>query len=71
MLGDEIGTTVGTVEHLLAALRGLAVDNCYIEIDGKEVPTFAAVKLALIDRKPGDTVALRSTRTSRRSCGRR
>jgi len=38
VIGDETGTTVGTVEHLLAALRGLAVDNCYIEIDGKEVP---------------------------------
>jgi UDP-3-O-[3-hydroxymyristoyl] N-acetylglucosamine deacetylase len=38
VLGDEAGVSVGTVEHLLAALRGLAVDNCYIEIDSKEVP---------------------------------
>ena len=30
VLGDESGVTVGTVEHLLAALRGLSIDNCYI-----------------------------------------
>lgn len=38
VIGDEHGHTVGTVEHLLAALRGLSVDNCYIEIDSQEVP---------------------------------
>jgi UDP-3-O-[3-hydroxymyristoyl] N-acetylglucosamine deacetylase len=38
VLGDESGVTVGTVEHLLAALRGLSIDNCYIEIDAREVP---------------------------------
>ena len=32
------GTTVATVEHLLAALRGLGVDNAAIEVDGNEVP---------------------------------
>ena len=38
VIGDERGTTVGTVEHLLSALRGLSVDNCFIEIDSREVP---------------------------------
>ena len=38
VIGDEAGVTVGTVEHLLAALRGLSIDNLYIEIDSKEVP---------------------------------
>ncbi len=38
VIGDERGTTVGTVEHLLSALRGLSVDNCSIEIDSREVP---------------------------------
>jgi UDP-3-O-[3-hydroxymyristoyl] N-acetylglucosamine deacetylase len=38
VLGDDSGVTVGTVEHLLAALRGLSIDNCYIEIDSREVP---------------------------------
>jgi UDP-3-O-[3-hydroxymyristoyl] N-acetylglucosamine deacetylase len=30
--------TVGTVEHLLAALRGLGIDNVRIEVDGPEIP---------------------------------
>lgn len=38
VIGDENGVTVSTVEHLLAALRGLGVDNCFVEIDSKEVP---------------------------------
>jgi UDP-3-O-[3-hydroxymyristoyl] N-acetylglucosamine deacetylase len=38
VIGNDEGVTVGTVEHLLAALRGLSVDNCIIEIDSKEVP---------------------------------
>lgn len=38
VIGDDNGVTVSTVEHLLAALRGMAVDNCYVEIDSKEVP---------------------------------
>ena len=27
VLGDDSGVTIGTVEHLLAALRGLSIDN--------------------------------------------
>lgn len=38
VIGDEAGVSISTVEHLLAALRGLGVDNCYIEVDSKEVP---------------------------------
>jgi UDP-3-O-[3-hydroxymyristoyl] N-acetylglucosamine deacetylase len=37
LTGPE-GSTIATVEHLLAALRGLCVDNAYIEIDSAEVP---------------------------------
>lgn len=29
---------VGTVEHLMSALSGLGVDNCYVDIDGPEIP---------------------------------
>ena len=32
------GSRVGTVEHLLAALAGMDVDNAYVELDGPEVP---------------------------------
>ena len=31
-------SAIGTVEHLLAALRGLGIDNARIEVDGPEVP---------------------------------
>lgn len=32
------GLTIKTVEHLLAALAGLGVDNAVVELDGPEVP---------------------------------
>jgi UDP-3-O-[3-hydroxymyristoyl] N-acetylglucosamine deacetylase len=32
------GVMLSTVEHLLAALRGLAVDNVFIEVDNLEIP---------------------------------
>jgi len=32
------GTTVKTIEHVLAALSGLEVDNVFVELDGDEVP---------------------------------
>src|SRR3974390_3275768 len=38
VLGDREGPLVATAEHVLAALRGMGVDNATIEIDGPEVP---------------------------------
>ena len=38
VLSNGEGTTVGTVEHLMAALAGAAVDNVVVELDGPEVP---------------------------------
>ena len=32
------GIRVGTVEHLLAALSGMGIDNARVELDGPEVP---------------------------------
>ena len=37
-LGDGNGVTVGTVEHVMAALSGAGVDNAVIELNGPEVP---------------------------------
>lgn len=37
-LGDGNGTTVTTVEHLMAALAGCGIDNLLVEIDGPELP---------------------------------
>ena len=38
VLSNGEGNTVGTVEHLMAALAGAAIDNAIIELDGHEVP---------------------------------
>lgn len=38
VLGDDSGTTIATVEHLMAALSALAIDNVVVEIDGPEIP---------------------------------
>jgi len=32
------GESVGTIEHLMAALRGLAIDNVRVEVNGPELP---------------------------------
>jgi UDP-3-O-[3-hydroxymyristoyl] N-acetylglucosamine deacetylase len=52
VIGDESGVSISTVEHLLAALRGMGVDNCYIEVDSKEIPIMdgsAAAFVSAID----------------------
>ena len=37
-LGNDAGTTIGTIEHLMAAISGCAIDNLIIELNGSEVP---------------------------------
>ncbi|MEE2566045.1 UDP-3-O-acyl-N-acetylglucosamine deacetylase [Hyphobacterium marinum] len=37
-IANEAGASVATVEHLMAALAGLGVDDLLVEIDGPEVP---------------------------------
>jgi UDP-3-O-[3-hydroxymyristoyl] N-acetylglucosamine deacetylase len=49
VLSGQYGATVATVEHLLAALRGLGVDNVDIEIDGNEVPIMDGSAEAFVD----------------------
>lgn len=53
VLGDSEGPLVSTAEHVLAALRGMGVDNATIEIDGPEVPIMdgsAAAFVAAIEQ---------------------
>jgi UDP-3-O-[3-hydroxymyristoyl] N-acetylglucosamine deacetylase len=38
VLGDQSGPAVATVEHVMAALYGLGVDNAVVELDAPEVP---------------------------------
>ena len=53
VLGDREGPLVSTAEHVLAALRGMGIDNATIEVDGPEVPIMdgsAAAFVAAIDQ---------------------
>jgi UDP-3-O-[3-hydroxymyristoyl] N-acetylglucosamine deacetylase len=38
VLSNGEGITVGTIEHLMAALAGAEIDNAIVELDGPEVP---------------------------------
>jgi len=49
VLGDPRGASVATVEHLLAALVGLGIDNATVEIDGPEVPVMDGSAEAFVD----------------------
>ena len=49
MLGDPMGAHVATVEHLMAALLGLGIDNVLIEIDGSEVPILDGSAAGFVD----------------------
>jgi UDP-3-O-[3-hydroxymyristoyl] N-acetylglucosamine deacetylase len=53
VIGDRDGPLVSTAEHVLAALRGMGVDNATIEIDGPEMPIMdgsASAFVAAIDQ---------------------
>ncbi len=38
VIGNAAGTTVSTVEHLMAALASLGLDNVIVRVDGPEIP---------------------------------
>ena len=49
VLGDAGTGQIATVEHLLAAISGLGIDNIEIEIDGDEVPIMDGSAEAFVD----------------------
>ncbi len=49
MLGDPAGEHIATVEHLMATLFGLGIDNVVIEIDGHEVPILDGSAVAFVE----------------------
>ena len=60
---DDFGPCVSTIEHIMATLCGLGVDNALIEIDGAEAPIMdgsAAAFVAAVDQ--AGVVALPATR---------
>lgn len=38
VISNEAGVSVSTIEHLMAAMAALAIDNAIVELDGPEVP---------------------------------
>jgi UDP-3-O-[3-hydroxymyristoyl] N-acetylglucosamine deacetylase len=62
MLGDPAGHHVATVEHVMAAVLGLGIDNLLIEIDGSEVPILdgsAAMFVAAFDQAGIESLAVK------------
>jgi len=64
VLGNPEELYVATVEHLLAALRGMNVDNVLVEIDAAEVPVMDGSSRPFVD-------AIRKVGTTRQSAPRR
>ncbi len=53
VINNAAGATVSTIEHLMAAMSALAIDNAVVELDGPEVPILdgsAAVFIQILDR---------------------
>ncbi len=49
VIGNDVGVTVSTVEHLMAAFAALAIDNAVIALDGPEVPIMDGSSQPFID----------------------
>jgi len=49
VIANEDGASVGTIEHLMSALRGLGIDNAVIELNGAEVPIMDGSAMPFID----------------------
>ncbi len=43
------GERIGTVEHVLAAIRGLGIDNVIIEVKGDELPVLDGSAIPFIE----------------------
>lgn len=48
VIGNDAGVTVGTIEHLMAALRGCGIDNAFVELDAPEVPVMDGSSVAFV-----------------------
>src|SRR6202012_5752348 len=64
VIANDAGVTVATIEHLMAALAALEVDNAVIEVDGPEVPIMDGSALPFVQ------LLDRARRRPRSWCGR-
>lgn len=65
VIENEFGARVGTIEHLMAALRGCGVDNVLIEVDAAEVPVMDGSSIEFV--KAIDAVGLAEQAAPRRA----
>ena len=49
VISNDAGASVGTIEHLMAALRGCGIDNVVVELDGPEVPAMDGSSKPFVD----------------------
>jgi UDP-3-O-[3-hydroxymyristoyl] N-acetylglucosamine deacetylase len=49
VISNDSGASVGTIEHLMAALRGCAIDNILVELNGPEVPAMDGSSKPFVD----------------------
>jgi UDP-3-O-[3-hydroxymyristoyl] N-acetylglucosamine deacetylase len=63
-IANSAGMAVATIEHLMAALYGMGIDNAVVEIDGPEVPILDGSSEPFIHMI--DTVGLRALNAPRR-----
>lgn len=49
VLGDPAGLHVSTVEHVMAALFGLGIDNVVVEVEGSEAPILDGSAAGFVD----------------------
>jgi len=49
VIANEAGASVGTIEHVMSALRAMNIDNVTIEIDGGEVPIMDGSALPFVE----------------------
>ncbi len=65
VVGNKDGVTVGTVEHIMAALRACDIDNAIVELDGPEIPVFDGSSRPFI--KAIDSVGIKALAAPRRA----
>ena len=53
VIGEHASGAVATIEHLMAALAGLGIDNVLIEVDGPELPILDGSSAAFVEAIDG------------------
>lgn len=63
VIGNEAGTRVGTIEHLMAAVSAMQIDNLIIEISGAEVPVLDGSSVIFVEKiRQAGIVSLKAPR---------